>query len=85
MAGWDAGFASSAAFADLAALASRRALYLLFYDERLEHRLSQGVRQAQGTGIRAILRQAEAARAQIPPEAYDFDHAKDAVMRQTRP
>lgn len=69
--------------AEFAALASQKSLLMLFYDETLAHRLLKRVSHGQSEGIPEILRQAEAIRAAIPKERFDFDRAKAAVMEQT--
>lgn len=69
--------------ADFAALASQKDLYLLFYDEGLNHALSKRVRNGPREVIARILNQADQLLAAIPKERFDFDRAKEAVMRQT--
>lgn len=70
--------------ADFARLATQDELLLLFYDERLKHRLTKKVGNGEPETIGEILEQAETVRRRIPPERYDFMAAKAAVMRGTR-
>ncbi len=69
--------------ADFARLADQEELWMLFYDERLQHRLTKRVPQPNRAGIAEVLTAADAIAAAIPPEQYDFDIAKQAVMRHT--
>jgi len=72
--------------ADFAALADQQELLLLFYDERLQHRLSKVVPQPRHTQqiAVAILTRAQRLRAAIPEEHYQFEEAKAAVIAATR-
>ena len=69
--------------ADFAALATQEALYLLFYDEQLAHRLSKRIVAVHADDISAVLDQADRLRAAIPHGRLDFDRAKAAVLRAT--
>ena len=65
---------------DFARLAAQDRLVLLFYDERLAHRLTKVVPYRDDGTVMAIVTQAELLRRGIPPHAYDFDAAKQAVI-----
>ena len=67
--------------ADFARLAEQERLLLLFYDERLAHRLTKVVPHRDAEGIRTIVANADALRARIPDAAYDFMRAKAEVLR----
>ena len=69
--------------ADFARLAEQDQLLLLFYDEKLAHRLSKVVPYQDEGEVGAILREADGLLAAIPPEQFSFERAKLAVMRQT--
>lgn len=69
---------------DFGALAHQKDLLLLFYDERLQHRRTIHVANTATQTVSHILQQAERLRASIPAPEYDFDAAKEAVMRATR-
>ncbi len=66
-----------------ASLAEQEELTLLFYDETLAHRLSKRVRNGDPAGMRRLLAVADALRAMIPLDHYDYDTAKAAVLRST--
>jgi hypothetical protein len=69
--------------ADFAALADQNQLMLLFYDEQLRHRLSKLIPAGLDKGIPEMLERADRLRKAIPPLRYDFDTAKEAVLRGT--
>ena len=69
--------------ADFARLASQDELLLLFYDDRLAHRLTKAVPYHDDGQVREILQNADALLTTIPPERFSFERAKLAVMRQT--
>jgi hypothetical protein len=69
--------------ATFAALAEQEEIPLLFYDERLAHRLSKRLRNAAATQIPTILAEAARLLAAIPPEQRDFDRAKADVWEVT--
>jgi hypothetical protein len=66
--------------ADYATLAEQRELFMLFYDEGLRHRLTKAVGGLEPQAMREVLRRADRYLATIPPERFDFDLAKRAVM-----
>ncbi|MGH9963065.1 MAG: hypothetical protein ACREBC_39110 [Pyrinomonadaceae bacterium] len=68
---------------DFARLASQDQLPLLFYDERLAHRLSKVVPYQDEGQVGEILMQAESILAAIPRERFSFERAKLAVMRKS--
>lgn len=68
---------------DYAAFAAQEEIYLLFYDESFEHRLSKGVRNDAGDVVPAVLALADELRAAIPAELYDFERAKASIMEAT--
>lgn len=69
--------------ADFVALANQEELHLLFYDESLSHRLTKGVRNFSKDAITLALSNADRLLARIPPDRFDFDKAKEDVMRTT--
>lgn len=69
--------------ADYATLAEQDTLYLLFYDERLRHRLTKHIGQDRAD-LQGLLAQADLLLGTIRPEALDFDRAKAEVMAATR-
>ena len=69
--------------ADFTALGQQKALYLLFYDEQVRHRLSKQVVNTAPTVIPLILHEAKKLRAAIPEGQFDFDKAKADIQRQT--
>lgn len=69
--------------ADFAALANQDQLLLLFYDEQFRHRLSKLIPAGLDRSIPEMLDRAERLRKAIPPWRYDFDTAKEAVLRTT--
>jgi hypothetical protein len=66
-----------------ASLAQQDALILLFYDEQLAHRLTKVVPQSDPEQSAVVLATAERLLANIPREQFDFDRAKQAVMKAT--
>jgi len=69
--------------ADFAALAGQKELYLLFYDELLEHRLSKQVHSSQNEIVSEILMRAEEILAAIPKDKFNFDQAKADIIKRT--
>jgi hypothetical protein len=67
---------------DYATLAQQDELHLLFYDERLQHRLTKRVGQDR-TDLQGLLAQADWLLGTIRPERFDFDRAKADVMART--
>lgn len=65
--------------AEFAALEAQNTIYLHFYDEQLQRRLSKCVGY-DGESIRELLSLAEAHLHSISPERFDFDLAKAQVM-----
>ena len=65
------------------ALTSQEELPMLFYDEALTHRLSKAMAYGTQEEMVEILRAADHLIGSIPPEHYDFDMAKAAVMEAT--
>lgn len=68
---------------DYAALAEQGELNLLFYDERLQHRLTKRVGQ-DSTELQNLLAQADWLLGTIRPERFDFDRAKAEIMAAIR-
>jgi hypothetical protein len=69
--------------AEYAALSRQEHLLMLFYDERLDHRLTKQVGQLDGERIADVLSRAEALFQAIPEEQFDFEAAKAWVMART--
>ena len=69
--------------AHFAALAEQEEIPLLFYDERLRHRLSKRLRNATAGEIPAIVATADRLLTAIPPDRRDFDLAKTEIMEVT--
>jgi hypothetical protein len=69
---------------DYAALATQDHLYLFFYDEQLQHRLSKQVRLPDPTAMSEVLTRASALLTAIPTEQFNFEEAKAAVQARTR-
>jgi hypothetical protein len=70
-------------WAEFADLSECDHLTFLFYDDRLQHRLTKQVRNGVGEQIRDILNWADRAKAAIREDQYDFDQAKADVIRRT--
>ncbi len=70
--------------ADFARLSRQRHTTLLFYDEGLGLHLTKQLGLSTPADLRRVLRDAERARRAIPPDRYDFDRAKAAVVEVTR-
>src|SRR5437867_3125782 len=68
---------------DFEALSRQSMLYLLFYDETLAHRLTKAVHGLDHDQLQLVLRKAEALRAAVPGSQFDFDRAKEDVMKRT--
>ena len=69
--------------AEFAALIAQDRLYLVFYDETLTHRLTKVLPLREPQVVASVLFHADRLLAAIPPEAFDFDRAKRAVMEAT--
>jgi hypothetical protein len=69
--------------APFAALADHDQIPLLFYDERLRHRLSKRMTNTAAEFVPAIVAEADRLLAAIPEEHRDFDAAKAMVMEAT--
>lgn len=69
---------------DYEGLTRQDQLYMLFYDEALEQRLAKVVPHPGRHDVYRVLREADALLRLIPPERFDFDRAKEAVIAQTR-
>jgi hypothetical protein len=69
--------------ADFAAMAEQEEVGLLFYDDALSHRLTKSRRAPGRAAVTMVLTRAEALRRAIPSDRYDFDRAKDEVIRST--
>jgi hypothetical protein len=70
--------------ANFAALGSQETLILLFYDEQLAHRLTKVVPQSDPKETERVLAYAERLLATIPQDYYNFDEAKETVIRITK-
>ncbi len=68
--------------ADFANLGAQGPLLLLFYDEQLRHRLTKQVSIPEPDVIGDVLGRADALLTNIAPEKFDFDQAKEEVMRR---
>jgi hypothetical protein len=68
---------------DFARLARQEQLLLLFFDEDLTHRLTKASGNVELETIHRILETADAVRAAIPDDRYDFDRAKADVVART--
>jgi hypothetical protein len=68
---------------NFAALAQQDAIFLLFFDEAVEHRLTKVVPNTNKGAFAQALQSAETLLAQIPPGRRDFDAAKAHVLRET--
>ncbi len=69
--------------ADFAALGAQDALFMLFYDQGLTHRLTKQVQLPQPQVVDQVLELADRLRAAIADDQFDFDRAKQAVMDNT--
>jgi hypothetical protein len=69
--------------ADFVRLARQGHIYMLFYDENLNHRLTKGMDNVEPDVIYTIIETADAIRTRIPVERYDFDRAKADVLAGT--
>jgi hypothetical protein len=67
---------------EYAALAEQEHIYLLFYDELLQHRLNQGIHNDDRAVVPQILATAEQLAGAIPDNLYDFDLAKQAIQER---
>jgi hypothetical protein len=68
---------------DFAGLAQQEMFLLLFYDEQLAHRLTKVVPQSASDETRVVLEYAERILATIPADQFDFERARQAVMKAT--
>ncbi len=66
---------------DYEGLIGQDQLLLLFYDEALVHRLTKALRNMDGATMRAVLTRADELFHAIREEQFDFDQAKQAVMK----
>jgi hypothetical protein len=69
--------------ADYEGLTGQNELLLLFYDDTLVHRLTKAVGNVDGATMRAVLTRADELLRAIPPNQFDFDAAKAAVVART--
>jgi hypothetical protein len=69
---------------ELAALATQKQVYLLFYDEFLRHCLSKRVALLGQQAIIDILERADRHFAAIPSDRFDFDLAKAEIMKTVK-
>lgn len=67
---------------DYATLARQPTLEMLFYDEQLTHRLSKAVHNLDSAALLDVLQMADRMLASIPAEQFDFDMAKELVMKR---
>lgn len=67
---------------NFATLASQPAYIFLFYDESLQHRLTKFVVNTHGEQTVSLFQNALLASSHIPDEQYNFDQAKEAVIRK---
>lgn len=67
---------------EYAALGEQEQIYLLFYDEQLQHRLNKGIHHDDRAVVPQILATAEQLAAGIPGDLYDFDAAKRAIQER---
>lgn len=68
---------------DFAALGRQRTIALAFYNERLDNQLIKRIANNTRRDIAHILDQAMTLSRHVPADHYDFDQAKEAVMRAT--
>ena len=76
--------ADDAQRADYAALADQDEIALLFLDEQLQQRLAKRISHAGRDVVSQVLTTAEQLLARMPPEQFDFERAKQAIMEATR-
>ncbi len=69
---------------DYAALAEQQELFMLFFDEALQHRLTKAVGGLDNPVMLDVLQRADQFLAGIPPGQVNFDLAKAAVMETTQ-
>jgi hypothetical protein len=69
--------------ADFARLGGQENIYLLFYDENLQHRLTKGMENVEPETIHEIIASADRLRSEIPGDQYDFDRAKADIVART--
>jgi hypothetical protein len=70
--------------ADFARLGEHLQICLLFYDENHSHRLTKRIDNVEPEDVYNILCTADAIRARIPPERYDFARAKGDIAEYLR-
>lgn len=68
---------------DFERLSNQEEVLLLYYDDRLTHRLTKRVGHPATEQVRNIVNWAERIRRTIPDATYDFDRAKADVMKAT--
>jgi hypothetical protein len=69
--------------AEFAALATQEQLLLLCYDETLTHRLTKVLPHPPDPTVAQVVERAQQLAAAMPPDQFDFDAAKRAVMEAT--
>lgn len=70
--------------ADYASLADQKELLLFFYDEQGQHRLTKQIATPRGAVKGDVLTRAARLTALIDRDQFDFDAAKEAVLRYAR-
>lgn len=70
--------------ADYAALADQDEILLLFLDENLAERLTKRISHPGRDVVPQIVTAADQLLGQIPPDQFDFERAKQAVMEATK-
>jgi len=68
---------------EFSGLANQPDYLCAFYDEAIQQRLAKRVRNTNQERIRMIAERASMLAQEIPEEDYDFDKAKDLIVRQT--
>ena len=76
--------ADDAQHADYAALADQDEIALFFLDEQLQQRLTKRISHSGRDVVPQVLTAAEQLLARIPPEQFNFERAKQAIMEATR-
>lgn len=70
--------------ADYAALGNQEEIPLLFFDEGLMQRLAKRVSHSARDVVPQVLTAADEMLGRIPPDQFDFQRAKQAIMEGTR-
>ncbi len=70
--------------ADFASLARQETFVMLFYDEELKRQLTKVVTHEAPEETTRVLDLAEQILSAIPPEQFNFEQAKEEVMKATR-